>query len=67
MKIKKSLQGLYKEVNRQIEEMRQNILQGNGAAAADKITEEEKVALSVKESKKFRRLVYDKLVKYDKE
>lgn len=64
MKIKKSLQGLYNEVNRQIEEMRQSILNGNEATA---ITEEEKVALSVSESKKFRRLVIEKLVKYDKE
>ena len=64
MKIKKSLQGLYNEVNRQIEEMRQSILDGNESTA---ITEEERIALSVKEAKKFRRLVIEKLVKYDKE
>ena len=58
MKIKKSLQGLYEEVNRQIEEMRQSILDGNESTA---ITEEEKVALSVKNSREFRRLVYEKL------
>jgi hypothetical protein len=63
--IKPSLRKLYDEINQEIERMRENILKGKGAAS--KITEEEKVALSVKESKKFRRLVYDKLVKYDKE
>lgn len=65
--IKPSLRKLYNQVNAEIEEIRQNILKGKGAAGEDKITEEEKVALSVRESKKFRRLVYDKLVKYDKE
>ena len=60
MKIKKSLQGLYKEVNRQIEEMRQSILDGNESTA---ITEEERIALSVKNSREFRRLVYEKLGK----
>ena len=62
MKIKKSLQGLYEEVNRQIEEMHQSILNGNGAIADD-VTEEERIALSVKNSREFRRLVYEKLGK----
>ena len=64
MKIKKSLEGLYKEVNRQIEEMKQNILRGNGAVA-DEITEEEKVALSQRKSIAFRRSVREKLVRYE--
>jgi hypothetical protein len=64
--IKKSLQGLYEEVNRQIEEIKQNSLQGNGAIA-DEITEEEKVSLARRESIAFRRSVREKLVRYDKE
>ena len=63
--IKKSLQGLYKEVNRQIEEIKQNSLQGNGAVA-DEITEEEKVSLARRKSIAFRRSVREKLVRYDK-
>ncbi len=60
--IKPSLRDLYNEVNTQIEEMRQSILNGNGAAA-DEITEEEKIALSVKNSREFRKLVYENLGK----
>ena len=64
MKIKKSLQELYNEVNRQIEEMRQSILNGNGTTVVeDKTTEDEKVALSVKDSREFRRLVFQELNK----
>ena len=62
MKIKKSLQELYNEVNRQIEEMRQSILNGNGTTVVeDKTTEDEKVVLS--DSREFRRLVFQELNK----
>ena len=61
--IKPSLKELYNQVNEEIEKIRQNILKGNGAAGEDEISEEEKVALSVKNSREFRRLVYEKLGK----
>ena len=56
--IKPSLRKMYDEINQEIERMRNNIITGKGAAT---ITEEEKIALSVENSKQFRRLVYEKL------
>ena len=56
--IKPSLRKLYNEINQEIERMRENILKGKGAAT---ITEEEKIALSVENSRQFRKLVFEKL------
>ena len=58
--IKPSLRKLYDEINQEIERMRENILKGKGAAT---ITEEEKISLSVKDSREFRKLVFEKLGK----
>ena len=56
--IKPSLRKLYDEINQEIERMRENILKGKGVVT---ITEEEKISLSVKDSREFRKLVFEKL------
>ena len=58
--IKPSLRKMYDEINQEIERMRTNILKGKGSIT---ITEEEKIALSVENSRQFRKLVFEKLGK----
>ena len=62
MIVKKSLQELYNRIEKEIEEMRQSILRGSGSNT-DEITESEKIELSQKSCKEFRKLVFQELGK----